>query len=79
MNCTVQMINCFTGEIYYTKELGYAFHLSNKKDVGMTKVREVIESAIKGARIKEEPIQVRLMFSEIIESQNLPFPKEDVE
>ena len=79
MNCTVQMINCFTGEIYYTREFGYAFHLSNKQDVGMTKVREVIESAIKGARIKEEPIQVRLMFSEIIESQNLPFPKEDVE
>ena len=45
----------------------------------MSKVREVIESAIKGARIKEEPIQVRLMFSEIIESQNLPFAKEDVE
>ena len=44
MNCTVQMINCFTGEIYYTKELGYAFHLSNKQDVGMSKVREVIES-----------------------------------
>ena len=39
MTCTVQMINCFTGEIYYTRELGYAFHLSNKQDVGMNKVR----------------------------------------
>lgn len=77
MTCNVQMINCYTGEIYFTKELGYAFTLCNKNDVGMNKLTEIIHSAIRGARVKEEPIQLRLMFMDVIESQELPFPKED--
>lgn len=67
------MVNCSTGEIYYNKNLGYSFAIGMPNDVGMSKVLDIIESAIKGARIKREPLQVRLMFTEPHDTVELPF------
>ena len=64
MKCFVEMVDCSTGEILYNKNLGYAFAIGMPNDVGMSRLREVLESAIKGARIKRVPLQVRFCFTE---------------
>ena len=53
------MVDCSTGEILYNKNLGLAFAIGVPNDVGMSRLREVLESAIKGARIKRVPLQVQ--------------------
>ena len=70
MTCYVEMVNCGTGEIYYQKQIGNAFTLDNPMDVGFNKVMDIVRNAVKGCRIKREPLQVRLMFHEV--SGNYP-------
>lgn len=79
MNCFVEMVNVSTGEIYYSKKLGYAFHIGMPNDVGLSRVQEIVESVIKGARQKNEPLQLRLMFVEPLDSPELPFNYNDKE
>lgn len=67
------MINLETGEILYSRQIGYAFNLSCPNDVGLNKVLDCIKSTIRGARLKREPLQLRVMFSEPIDSLDLPF------
>ena len=73
MNCFVELVDCSTGEIYYNKNLGYAFAIGLPNDVGMSKLIELLESAIRGARIKRSPLQLRLCFTEPQESLEMPF------
>lgn len=73
MNCFVEMVDCSTGEILYNKNLGYAFAVGVSNDVGMSRLREIIISAIKGARITRTPLQVRFCFTEPQPSMSLPF------
>lgn len=79
MTCFVEMVNCSTGEIYYHRRLGYSFAIGLPNDVGMSKVKDIVESAIKGARVKNEPLQLRLMFFESLDTPDLPFTPEDRE
>lgn len=73
MICFVEMVNCSTGEMYYSKKLGFAFNIGMPNDAGMLRVRELLESVIRGSRIKREPLQLRLMFNEPLETPELPF------
>ena len=73
MNCFVELVDCSTGEIDYNKNIGQAFNLSMPNDVGLKRVREVVESAIRGSRVKRSPLQLRLTFTEPQESLLLPF------
>lgn len=73
MNCFVEMVDCSTGEIYYNKNIGQAFNIGMPNDVGMSKLKVILESAIKGARIKRTPLQVRFCFTEPQDSLELPF------
>ena len=73
MNCVVELVDASTGEIYYNKNLGYAFAIGMPNDTGMNKLKEIIQSAIRGARIKRTPIQLRLCFTESQDSLFLPF------
>lgn len=79
MTCFVEMVNCSTGELYYSKRLGHAFNIGLPNDVGIKKIHDIIESAIKGARIKREPLQLRLMFNEPLDTPDLPFTANDRE
>lgn len=76
MVCTIEMVAVSTGEVLYTKRLGYAFNFV-PGDVGRSKVSEIVDSAIRGARIKREPLQLRLLFVDPIDSPRLPFPAND--
>ena len=67
------MVDCSTGEIYYNKNLGYAFNIGVSKDVGLSKIHDIVSSAIKGSRVKRVPLQLRLTFTEPIDSPELPF------
>lgn len=73
MNCFVEMVDCSTGEILYNKNLGYAFAIGMPNDVGMSKLKEIIESAVRGARINRTPLQVRFCFTEPMPAMTLPF------
>ena len=73
MNCFVEMVDCSTGEILYNKNLGLAFAIGMPNDVGMSRLKEIVESAIKGARIKRVPLQVRFCFTEPQPAMCLPF------
>lgn len=73
MNCFVELVDCSTGEIYYNKNIGQAFNIGMPNDVGMSKIKDVVESAIRGARIKRTPLQLRLCFTEPQDSLDLPF------
>lgn len=73
MNCFVELVDCSTGEIYYNKNIGQAFNIGMPNDVGMSKIKDVVESAIRGARIKRSPLQLRLCFTESQDSLELPF------
>jgi hypothetical protein len=73
MNCFVELVDASTGEIYYNKNLGYAFAIGMPNDVGMKKIKEIVESAIRGARIKRTPLQLRLCFTEPQPTLSLPF------
>ncbi len=73
MNCFVELVDCSTGEIYYNKNIGQAFNIGMPNDVGMSKIKDVVESAIRGARIKRTPLQLRLCFTEPQDSLELPF------
>lgn len=73
MNCFVELVDCSTGEIYYNKNIGHAFNIGMPNDVGMSKIKDVVESAIRGARIKRTPLQLRLCFTESQDSLELPF------
>lgn len=73
MICFVEMVNCSTGEMYYSKKLGFAFNIGLPNDVGIKRVNELIQSVIRGARVKHEPLQLRLMFNEPLDSPELPF------
>ena len=64
MICFVEMVNCSTGEMYYSKKLGFAFNIGMPNDAGMRRLRLLLESVIRGSRIKREPLQLRLMFNE---------------
>ena len=46
MNCFVELVDCSTGEIYYNKNLGYAFAIGLPNDVGMSKLKELQIQAI---------------------------------
>ena len=72
MTVYLEMVDCSTGEILYTKEYSYSFSLTSN-DVGFIKLMEVMHNACKGARIKRSPIQVRFMFHEACNNQSLPF------
>lgn len=73
MICFVEMVNCSTGEMYYSKKLGFAFNIGLPNDAGMRRLRLLLESVIRGSRIKREPLQLRLMFNEPLETSELPF------
>lgn len=77
MQVFIEMVNASTGEIYYNREIGYAFNIGLSNDVGMKKLNEIIESVIRGTRIKNEPLQLRLMFHEV-KNDSIPLPFPDV-
>ena len=79
MHCNIQIVNLETGEVYYSRQIGYAFNLSLPDDVGLKTVMKAVESTIRGSRLKQEPLQCRLMFSELIETPSLPFQKQEYE
>lgn len=80
MNCTAQMINCDTGEILYTRKMGYVFDISRRphEDAGMRQIFEIIKSTLKGTRIKNVPLCLQLTFNVPLDSalQELPFIRE---
>lgn len=73
MNVFIELVDCSTGEIYYNKSINYAFNLGMPNDVGKARLNEVIDSALRGARLKRTPLQLRLCFSEAQDSIDLPF------
>lgn len=70
------MVNCSTGEIFYTKDFSYAFSMTSN-DVGFGKLLEVLRSCCRGTRQNRSPIQVRFFFHEAQNNQQLPFPASD--
>lgn len=73
MNCFCELVDCSTGEVYYNKNLGYAFNLNQPNDVGFTKLHELLQSAVRGSRLKRTPLQLRLTFTAPSAAIDLPF------
>lgn len=79
------MTNVDSGEVYYSRDINYSFNISIRPDLdaGMRRVIEAIKSALRGSRIKNEPIQLSLIFNASNNQRfdELPFPItcEDIE
>lgn len=73
MNVFIELVDASTGEIYYNKSINYAFNFGLPGDVGFKKIDEIVKSACRGARLKRTPLQLRLMFSEPLDTIELPF------
>ena len=81
MNCVCEMINATTGECIYTRELNYKFALNCdiKYDAGRRELDKILCSALRGSRIKNDPISVLVTFNstkERLNAQQLPFQPE---
>ena len=80
MNLQIQMTDCDTGEILYNqhKILACQFH---KQDVAFNLMHRVLESCVRGVRLKHIPaIDLHIRFSEDIyaNSAELPFQDGDI-
>lgn len=78
MNAVIDMIDASTGEIIYKRDMNYAFNLDSKveMDAGRRELNKIIDSAIRGSRIKNSPLSLQITFNnsrERLSQMSLPF------
>lgn len=76
MECIARMVNGSTGEVLYTRKLGYVFNISCKveSDAGRREIDKIVQSALRGARQLSDSIVLNLEFKHGVPfTANLPF------
>ena len=81
MNAVIDMVDVSTGEIIYKRDMNYAFNLDCKveMDAGRRELNKIINSALRGSRIKNTPLSLQITFNntrERISDLRLPFQPE---
>lgn len=74
MDVDIRMVNMDTGEVFYNQRRSLVCQFTNN-DVGRKLLKDVVDSAIRGVRIKSCPIELRIRLADPTKdnSWTLPF------